>query len=84
MVEVINIMVTSFKRSHACTAALSAPDCVPGHRCTNPCLLWRLLDAHQQVWVCPRVETGRTEPKVSTFYRIIAALGLTVELTPAV
>ena len=31
-----------------------------------------------------RVETGRTEPKVSTFYRIIAALGLTVELTPAV
>lgn len=31
-----------------------------------------------------RVETGRTEPKVSTFYRIIAALGLTVELTPIV
>ena len=31
-----------------------------------------------------RVETGRTEPKVSTFYRIIAALGLTVELTPTV
>ena len=29
-----------------------------------------------------RVEKGRTEPKVSTFYRIIAALGLTVELTP--
>ena len=31
-----------------------------------------------------RVETGRTEPKVSTFYRIAAALGLTVELTPSV
>lgn len=30
-----------------------------------------------------RVETGRTEPKVSTFYRIVSALGLTVELTPA-
>ena len=30
-----------------------------------------------------RVETGRTEPKVSTFYRIASALGLTVELTPA-
>lgn len=29
-----------------------------------------------------RVETGRTEPKVSTFYRIVAALGLTVKLTP--
>ena len=31
-----------------------------------------------------RVERGRTEPKVSTFYRIVAALGFTVELTPAV
>jgi ribosome-binding protein aMBF1 (putative translation factor) len=28
-----------------------------------------------------RVETGRTEPKVSTFYRIAASLGLSVELT---
>ena len=27
-----------------------------------------------------RVETGKTEPKVSTFYRIVAALGLSVEL----
>ncbi|MEL5892083.1 helix-turn-helix transcriptional regulator [Bacteroides sp. GD17] len=30
-----------------------------------------------------RVEKGRTEPKVSTFYRIVSALGLNVELTPA-
>ena len=30
-----------------------------------------------------RVETGKTEPKVSTFYRIASALGLNVELTPA-
>ena len=30
-----------------------------------------------------RVENGRTEPKVSTFYRIAAALGCSVELTPA-
>ena len=30
-----------------------------------------------------RVETGKTEPKVSTFYRIASALGMTVELTPA-
>ena len=29
-----------------------------------------------------RVETGRTEPKVSTFYRIASALGLCVELNP--
>ena len=28
-----------------------------------------------------RVETGRTEPRVGTFYRIVAALGLSVELT---
>ena len=28
-----------------------------------------------------RVETGRTEPKVSTFYRIMSALGLSVELS---
>lgn len=28
-----------------------------------------------------RVESGRTEPRVSTFYRIAAALGLQVSLT---
>jgi ribosome-binding protein aMBF1 (putative translation factor) len=28
-----------------------------------------------------RVETGRTEPKVSTFYRIVEALGFKVSLT---
>jgi DNA-binding XRE family transcriptional regulator len=30
-----------------------------------------------------RVETGRTEPKISTFYRIASALGHSVELIPA-
>jgi transcriptional regulator with XRE-family HTH domain len=29
-----------------------------------------------------RVENGRTEPKISTFYRIVAALGRSVELVP--
>jgi ribosome-binding protein aMBF1 (putative translation factor) len=29
-----------------------------------------------------RVETGRTEPRVSTFYRIASALGLSVALNP--
>ena len=29
-----------------------------------------------------RVENGKTEPRVSTFYRIAAALGLSVELNP--
>lgn len=31
-----------------------------------------------------RVETGKTEPRISTFYRIINALGLNMELTPAI
>ena len=31
MVAVMKIMVTSFKRSHACTATLSAPDPAAGH-----------------------------------------------------
>ena len=32
MVEVMKIMATSFNRSHACTAALSAPNPAAGHR----------------------------------------------------
>ena len=31
MMEVMKIMATSFKRSHACTATLSAPDPAAGH-----------------------------------------------------
>ena len=31
MVEVMKIMATSFKRSHACTATLNAPSPVAGH-----------------------------------------------------
>ena len=42
-------MVTSFKRSHACTATLTAPNPAAGH--TDPWLCWRLLDTHRQVWV---------------------------------
>ena len=29
-----------------------------------------------------KVENGKTEPKVSTFYRIVLALGLTIDLKP--
>ena len=36
MVEVMKIMVTSFKRSHAYTAALSVPDPTAGHRRPTP------------------------------------------------
>ena len=32
MVEVMKIMVTSLKRSHACTATLSAPNPASGHQ----------------------------------------------------
>ena len=31
-----------------------------------------------------RIEKGKTEPKVSTFYRIVHALGLSVELNPTI
>lgn len=31
-----------------------------------------------------RVEAGKTEPKVSIFYRIMSALGLTIKFTPAI
>ena len=34
MVEVMKIMATSFKRSHTCTGALSAPQPVAGHYIT--------------------------------------------------
>ena len=36
MVEVMKIMVTSFKRSHACTATLSAPNPAAGHHRPTP------------------------------------------------
>ena len=47
MVEVMKIMVTSLKRSHACTAKLSAPNPAAGHH--DPRLHWRLPDTHRQV-----------------------------------
>ena len=49
MVELMKILATSFKRSHACTVLLNPPDPAAGHH--QPCLCWRLLDAHRQVWV---------------------------------
>ena len=36
MVEVMKVMVTSLKRSHPCTATLSAPNPVAGHRWPTP------------------------------------------------
>ena len=49
MVGVMKIMVTSFQRSHACTAALSAP--ILQQATADSRLCRRLLDLHGQVWV---------------------------------
>ena len=49
MVEVIKIMATSFKRSHADTATLSAPHPAAGHCQPRPPP--EILDTHGQVWV---------------------------------
>ena len=47
MVEVMMIMVTSLKRSHACPATLSAPNHAAGHHWPMPLL--ETLDTHRQV-----------------------------------
>ena len=44
MVEVMKIMVASFKGSRACTAALCAPNPAAGHH--DPRLHWRPLGTH--------------------------------------
>ena len=50
MVEVMEIMATSLKRSHA----LSRSVLPTLHQATaDPCLRQRLLDTHGQVWVSP-------------------------------
>ena len=49
VVEVMKIMVTSFKWCHACTAALSA--LALQQAAADPRLPRRLLDTHGQVWV---------------------------------
>ena len=49
MVEIMKIMMTSFKKSHAYTAALSAPNPAAGD--IDPHLCWRLLDTQGKVWV---------------------------------
>ena len=49
MVEVMKIMVASFKRPHACTAALSAPTLQQG--ITDSCFHQGLLYTHREVWV---------------------------------
>ena len=45
MVEVMKIMATSFKRSHACTAALTGPNPESGHHWPSP-----LLESLEHSW----------------------------------
>ena len=49
MVEVMKIMVTSFKRSHAQTLHSVPPTLQQAT--SDPCLHQRLLDTHRQDWV---------------------------------
>ena len=49
LVELMKIIKTSFKRSHACIAALSASNSAAGHRRLTP--LPEILDTHGHVWV---------------------------------
>ena len=49
MVEVMKIMVTSFKRSH--DALLHSVSPTLQQATTDPRLCWRLLDTPRQVWV---------------------------------
>ena len=49
MVEVMQIMVTSFNRPHTGTATLSAPSLQQAT--VDPHLCWRLLDTHREVGV---------------------------------
>ena len=49
MVEVMKIMATFFKRSHAYTATLNPPTLLQAT--ADTCHRWRLLDTHGQVWV---------------------------------
>ena len=49
MVEVMKIMVTSFKRYHACTTTLCPPTLQQAT--TDPHVCQRLLDTHGRIWV---------------------------------
>ena len=49
MMEVMKVMVTSFKRSHEGTAIPNTPNPAAGHCQPTPRL--RLLDTHGKVWV---------------------------------
>ena len=49
MLEIMRIMVTSFKMSHACTSTLRVPNPAAGHHQSTPPL--ETQDSPGQVWV---------------------------------
>ena len=51
MVEVLKTTVTAFKRSHPCTAPLSAPN--PAAAIADPRFCWRLLGTNVQACLSP-------------------------------
>ena len=84
MVEVMKIMGTSFKRSHACTATLSVPNPAAGHRqpmplpetpgpswaCLGQCLVGSLLfsPGSTQGFVCALQES--VSPVLCKFWQL--------------
>ena len=84
MLGAMRIMATAFKRSHACTAILSAPDPAAGHHQSMPPL--EVLDTHRQVWVsllwghcpwlpCPRAHKVFFVPSKSLFPQSCVSFG---------
>ena len=76
MVEVIKIMATSFKMSHACTATFGAPNPVAGHNQTtslpkSPGHSWQvwvsLLWGHCSFLLGPGAHKGLSVPSKSLF-----------------
>ena len=61
MAEVMNIMVTSFKRSHACTATVQAPNPAAGH---NISISEVKLLSHVRLFVTPWTVAYQASPSM--------------------
>ena len=87
MVEVMKIVVTSLKRSHAYTAVLSAPDPAAGHHQPVPLLetpghpgqVWiSLLCGHCSFFLGPGVHKVLFVPSKSLFPQSCVSSGISV------
>ena len=87
--EVMKIMATSFKRSHACTATLSTPNPAASHHCPTPLLeTWTLLGKSDSVssgvtapfsWVLVHIKfccvlQESTSPVLCKFWQLYAGV----------